>query len=220
MAVRVLFEQELAQLKCAVREMHERAENSYNKLIIAAVNNQRDVLEQLLTVDRSFIEMQRKIEAMCLRLLTKQQPLATDLRIVSAALKVVTDIERIGDHVTDMAELFIRLEPPYNPGRYALLQAMLEEAKEMVHDGVEAFVNGDLNLSEKVIAQDDKVDDLFNQVKEFMMKGIKEQSLGADEIVDILMLAKYVEKIADHAVNICDWAIFQKTGNMQEERLL
>ncbi len=220
MAVRIVFEKELMQLRSAVREMHEMAEISYNKLLIAAVNNQREVFEQLLTVDREFVDMQRKIEAMCLKLLTMQQPLATDLRIVSAALKVVTDIERIGDHVTDMAELFIRLEPPYNPSRNAILQSMMEAAKEMVHDAVEAFVNGDLGLAEKVIKRDDVVDDLFNQVKEAMMKGIREQSLSPDEIVDILMLAKYVEKIADHAVNICDWSVFQKTGDIQNMRLL
>lgn len=220
MAIRVAFEKELLQLKNAVREMHEMAEISYNKLLIAAVNNQREVLEQLLSVDREFVDTQRKIEAMCLRMLTMQQPLATDLRIVSAALKVVTDIERIGDHVTDMAELFIRLAPPYSPTQHGILQSMMEEAGEMVHDAVEAFANGDIKLAERVIAGDDVVDDLFNQVKESMMKGIKNQSLQADEIVDVLMLAKYVEKIADHAVNICDWAVFQKTGDMQHARLL
>lgn len=220
MAPRVIYEQELSQLKNSVREMSERAEISYNKLILAAAGNQREVLEQLLNVDREFIDMQRRIEAMCLRLLTKQQPLATDLRIVSAALKVVTDIERIGDHVTDMAELFIRLEPPYNPERLAILQSMMEAAKEMVHDAAEAFVTGNMNMAAKVIAQDDVVDDYFNQMKEYMMNGIRNQSLGADEIVDFLMIAKYVEKIADHAVNISEWAVFQQTGNMQEKRLL
>lgn len=220
MTIRVAFERELLQLKNAVREMHEMAEISYNKLLLAAMNNQQDVFEQLLMVDRDFLDMQRKIEAMCLKLLTMQQPLAKDLRVVSAALKVVTDIERIGDHVTDMAELFLRLEPPYNPERNTLLQSMMEEAKVMVHYAVEAFVNGDIELAEKVIGQDDVVDALFNQVKEAMMKGIREQSLNPDEIVDNLMLSKYVEKIADHAVNICDWSVFQKTGDMQKIRLL
>lgn len=220
MAIRAAFEKELVQLKCAVREMHEKAEISYNKLLIAAVNGQKETLEQLMTVDREFVDMQRKIEAMCLKLLTMQQPMATDLRIVSAALKVVTDIERIGDHVTDMAELFLRLNPSYSPERSPLLQSMMEEAKEMVHDAVEAFVEGDLELAQKVITRDDVVDELFNQVKEYMLKGIKEQTLSPDEIVDILMLAKYVEKIADHAVNISDWAVFQKTGDMQQMRLL
>ncbi len=220
MAIRVAFEKELIQLKNAVREMHEMAEISYNKLLLAAVNNQRETLEQLLTVDSEFVDMQRKIEAMCLKLLTMQQPIATDLRVVSAALKVVTDIERIGDHVTDMAELFMRLEPPYSPNRNVLLQSMMEEAKEMVHDAAEAFVNGDMNLAEKVIVQDDVVDDLFNQAKELMMQGIRERRLEPDEIVDTLMLVKYVEKIADHAVNICEWSVFQKTGDMQNIRLL
>lgn len=220
MSPRITYEQELLQLKNAVREMNERAEISYGKLLIAAANDQREKLEELLTVDREFLDMQRQIEAMCLQLLTKQTPIATDLRIVSAALKVVTDIERIGDHVTDMAELFIRLDPPYQPQRGVLLQSMMEEAKEMVHDAAVAFVEGDLNLAIRVIDRDDTVDDLFNQVKEAMMEGIRKKTLSADEIVDFLMLAKYVEKIADHAVNISEWAVFQKTGNMQNKRLL
>lgn len=220
MSVRIVFEQELSSLKHSVREMSERAEISYDRLLIAAAENQREVLQELLAADREFLEMQRRIEAMCLTLLTRQQPLATDLRVVSAALKVVTDVERIGDHVTDMAELFLRLEPPFHPQRRKLLQAMMINAKEMVHDAVEAFVSGNRELAEKVIAQDDVVDDYFNQVKECMMEGIRNQTLGADEIVDVLLLAKYVEKIADHAVNISDWAIFQQTGNMQDKRLL
>lgn len=220
MSPRTVFEQELTQLKNAVREMSERAEISYDRLLIAAANNQREVLNQLLTVDREFLDMQRQIEAMCLTLLTKQQPIATDLRVVSAALKVVTDIERIGDHVTDMAELFIRLEPPYDAKKDVMLQNMMEEAKEMVHDATDAFVSGNINLAAKVIAQDDVVDDYFNQVKEKMMQRIRNQDTGADEIVDTLMLAKYVEKIADHAVNMSEWAIFRQTGNMQEKRLL
>ena len=107
MAPRIIYEQELSRLKNAVREMSERAEISYDRLLIAASQNQRDVLEQLLSVDREILNMQRRIEAMCLSLLTRQQPIATDLRIVSAALKVVTDVERIGDHATNIAEWVI-----------------------------------------------------------------------------------------------------------------
>ena len=220
MSPRTVFEQELLQLRNSVREMSERAEISYDKLLLAAAGNQRDTLQELLSIDREFLETQRHIEAMCLKLLTKQQPIATDLRVVSAALKVVTDVERIGDHVTDMAELFVRMEPPYDVRRGAPLQSMMEVAKEMVHDAVDAFVSGNMNMAAKVIAQDDVVDDFFNQVKEKMMQGIRSRFLGADEIVDLLMLAKYVEKIADHAVNISEWAIFQQTGNIQEKRLL
>lgn len=220
MSPRTVFEQELSQLRNSVREMSERAEISYDRLVIAAVKNQREALQELLATDRDILEMQRRIEAMCLMLLTKQQPIASDLRVVSAALKVVTDVERIGDHVSDMAELFLRLEPPYQPARWKLLQDMLETAKEMVHEAVHAFVSDNIELASKVIEKDDVVDGYFNQVKELMMLGIKNQTLGADEIVDILLLAKYVEKVADHAVNISDWAIFQQTGNMQEKRLL
>lgn len=110
MSPRILFEQELETLKDKVTEMGERAEISYNKLLLALKAGDRETLTQLLDNDRQMVDMQRSIEAKCLTLLTKQQPVARDLRLVSAALKVVTDIERIGDHVTDLAELFLRVE--------------------------------------------------------------------------------------------------------------
>ncbi|MGN1146597.1 MAG: phosphate signaling complex PhoU family protein, partial [Acetatifactor sp.] len=110
MSPRVLFEQELELLKSKVAEMGERAEISYDKLVYAVRGNDRSTLTQLLDNDRQMIDMQRTIETMCLRLLTRQQPVARDLRLVSAALKVVTDIERVGDHVTDIAELYLRIE--------------------------------------------------------------------------------------------------------------
>lgn len=142
MAPRILFEQELELLKTKVAEMSERAENSYYKLLAAVKHNDREIFTQLLDNDRHMVDMQRSIEAKCLTLLTRQQPVARDLRIVSAALKVVTDIERIGD------------QP------------------------------------------------------------------DADKVVDFLMMAKYLEKIGDHGVNIAQWAIFQKTGDIEDVRLL
>lgn len=216
MSPRILFEQELEDLKCKVTEMGERAELSYDRLVIAIKANDRETLKQLLDNDRQMIDMQRSIEAKCLTLLTKQQPVARDLRLVSASLKVVTDIERVGDHVSDIAELYLRMGNIYAEGEYEqMLAGMMEEAKGMLHEAVEAFVNGDENGARKVILRDDVVDDLFNQMKEKMMSAIRQQDLDADKVVDYLMVAKYLEKIGDHAVNIGEWAIFQITGEMQ-----
>lgn len=220
MTPRIIFEQELENLKNAVAEMGERTVISYNKLIIAAAAGDREVLTKLLDTDREIVDMQRSIEAKCLYLLTKQQPIARDLRVVSAALKVVTDIERIGDHVTDMAELFLRMNPPYNEKDGQLLKEMMDQAKEMVHNAVEAFLNKDSESAKIVIDQDDVVDDYFNSVKEMLVDVKQNQVFSLDGIVDFLLLAKYVEKIADHAVNISEWAIFQETGNMNDSRLL
>ncbi len=216
MSPRILFEQELELLKTKVTEMGERAALSYDRLVIAIKGNDRETLKQLLDNDRQMIDMQRSIEAKCLTLLTKQQPVARDLRLVSASLKIVTDIERVGDHVSDIAELYLRMGNIYAEGEYEqVLARMMEEAKEMLQEAVEAFVNGDEKAANEVIQRDDVVDDLFNQVKEKMMSAIRQQDLDADKVVDYLMVAKYLEKIGDHAVNIGEWAIFQITGEMQ-----
>lgn len=220
MAARILFDQELELLKNKVKEMSERATASYDKLVVAVNHNDRETLKLLLDNDRQMLDMQRSIEAKCLILLTKEQPVAKDLRLVSASLKVVTDIERIGDHVSDIAELYLRMSRMDAEGEYeSLLAIMMEEAKEMLKEAVEAFVNGSENAAREVIAQDDVVDDLFNQVKEKMMDAIREQSLDADRVVDYLMVAKYLEKIGDHAVNIGEWALFRMTGDMQGVKL-
>ena len=216
MSPRIIFEQELENLKQKVTDMAERAELSYDRLIVAVRGNDRETLKQLLDNDRQMLDMQRSIEAKCLTLLTKQQPVARDLRLVSSALKVVTDIERVGDHVSDIAELYLRMGNIYADGSYErLLDEMMEEAKSMLLEGVEAFVNGDEEMAKRVIDHDDMVDAQFNQMKEMMMQAICNQDLDADKVVDYLMVAKYLEKIGDHAVAIGEWAVFLVTGDMQ-----
>ena len=217
MAPRLLFEQELEQLKSKVAEMGNYAEISYDKLFIAVKGNDRDTLLQLLDSDRKIMDMLRSIEAMCLALMTKQQPVvAGDLRLVTAALKVVTDIERIGDHVSDMAELFLRRDENFGKEKCdELITAMMKEASAMFREAIEAFVDGDAETAKAVVDSDDAVDDLFNQVKESMMEAIRTQALDADQVVDNLIIAKYLEKVGDHAVNIADWTLFRLTGEIE-----
>lgn len=217
MAPRLLFEQELEQLKSKVAEMGNYAEISYDKLFIAVKGNDRDTLQQLLDSDRKIMDMLRSIEAMCLALMTKQQPVvAGDLRLVTAALKVVTDIERIGDHVSDMAELFLRRAENFGKEKCdELITAMMKEASAMFREAIEAFVDGDAETAKVVVDSDDAVDDLFNQVKESMMEAIRTQALDADQVVDNLIIAKYLEKVGDHAVNIADWTLFRLTGEIE-----
>ena len=216
MSPRIFFEQELENLKQSIADMAGRAELSYDRLLAASRGNDRETLKQLLDNDRQMIDMQSSIDAKCLTLLTKQQPVARDLRLVSSALKVVTDIERVGDHVADIAELYLRMGNVYREGTYEkLLDEMMEEAKSMLLEGVDAFINGDEVMAQKVISHDDVVDALFNRMKEMMMQAIHNQDLDADKVVDYLMVAKYLEKIGDHAVNIGEWSIFLVTGDMQ-----
>lgn len=220
MSPRVLFEQELKELKKKVSDMGECAEISYDKLFLAVKGNDHDTMTVLLDNDRHMMDMLRSIEARCLALMTKQQPVARDMRLVSSALKVVTDIERIGDHVSDMAELFLRREEPFTEdGGDGLLLSMMEEAGTMLRESIEAFVDSDSQTAQMVIDSDDVVDTYFNRVKEEMMEAIRQQSMDADRVVDNLMIAKYLEKIGDHAVNIGQWAIFQVTGDIDGVQL-
>lgn len=216
MSPRRIFEEELKELKDKVSEMGACAEISYQKLFFAVKEKDGVSMKQLLDTDRKMTDRQRSIEAGCLALMTKQQPIARDLRFVSSALKVVTDMERIGDHVADMAELFLRQNSGTDDSDGGtLILSMMEAAGAMLKESVRTFVEGDAEGAEKVITSDDIVDALFNRVKESMMEAIRTQSLDADIVVDNLMIAKYLEKIGDHAVNIAEWAVFQVTGEIE-----
>lgn len=144
MSPRLLFEEELEELKRSVSDMGEQIEKVYDRLFEVLKERDREALEAIVTNDRVINDMQRSIEAKCLTLLTKQQPVARDLRTVSAALKVVTDIERVGDHVSDMAELFLRLDMQNVEDFSASLPQMIEAAKRSVGEAIEAFV--DMNM--------------------------------------------------------------------------
>ena len=218
MSPRVLFEQDLETLKNKVSEMGEHAEISYDRMAYGIRENKEDILKTLLNTDHTMVDMQRSIEAMCLSLLTRQQPVARDMRLVSAALKVVPDIERIGDHVADIVELYLRMGNMNPEGKQEhLLLEMMEEAKEMIHNSVEAFVEGDEANARKVVEHDDVVDDLFDQIKMELVKRIQDNHVKSFEAADLLMVAKYFERIGDHATNIAEWVIYSITGKHVDE---
>lgn len=219
MSPRLLFEEELEELKRSVSDMGEQIEKVYDRLFEVLKERDREALEAIVTNDRVINDMQRSIEAKCLTLLTKQQPVARDLRTVSAALKVVTDIERVGDHVSDMAELFLRLDMQKVEDFSASLPQMIEAAKRSVGEAIEAFVDMNMEAAKDVIAFDDVIDDLFNKVKEELIGDLRSDKKDPDDCVDVLMIAKYLEKIGDHAVNIGEWAIFRETGDIDDVRI-
>lgn len=220
MSPRLLFEQELKLLQNDVSEMGQRTVQVYEELFQALAQKDTETMEHIVKDDRVINDMQRNIEAQCLTLLTRQQPVARDLRVVSCALKVVTDIERIGDHVSDMAELFLRMQLP-DLQEYSLSMAqMTEAARKMICDAVTAFAQHSIPLANEVIAYDDVVDELFNRVKSDLISDLKIGGKNPDNCIDVLMIAKYLEKIGDHAVNIGEWEIFRETGDIQDIRLL
>ena len=220
MSPRIVFENELKLLKDNVTNMAKQVEENYESLFQAYQQKAEEDIARIRTIDKAVTKTQREIESQCLFLITRQQPIVGDLRVVTASLKVVTDIQRVGDHVADMAELILRIGMK-EPEQYSVhLLPMIRAAREMIHDAVEAFVSRDMKSAEAVIKEDDIVDDLFNKVKGDLIESLKKEMKDADECVDILMLAKYLEKIGDHAVNIGEWEIFQETGNISDMRLL
>lgn len=220
MSPRVSFDNELKLLKDNVADMVNRVEKNYENLFEALKVQNEDEIIKIRNNDKLFGKKQREIESQCLFLITKQQPIVSDLRVVTASLKVVTDIERIGDIVADMADLFLRLRMKDLNLFSAHMSGMSEATREIFCEAVDAFVNRNLEGAKKVIKEDDIIDELFNKVKYDLIESLKKESRDADECVDVLMLAKYLEKIGDHAVNICEWEIFQETGNISDMRLL
>ena len=220
MSPRITFENELKVLRGNVSEMAQKVEESYVTLFEALESQSEEVIVKLKNNSKAFSKRQREIESQCLFLITKQQPIVGDLRVVTASLKVVTDIERVGDHVSDMAELLLRLKMKDLSLYSVHVKTMFLATREMIHNAVEAFVERNMEGAREVIKSDDVVDECFNKVKKDLIESLKKEVKDADECVDVLMLAKYLEKIGDHAVNICEWEVFQETGNISDMRLL
>ncbi len=220
MSPRISFDNELKLLKRNVADMVNRVEENYERLFEALKEQNEEEIIKIRNNDKMFGKKQREIESQCLFLITKQQPVASDLRVVTASLKVVTDIERIGDNVADMAELLLRLKLKDLTLFSIHIDGMIDATREMFCDAVDAFVNRNPERAREVIKEDDVIDEFFNKVKSDLIESLKKEIKDADECIDVLMLAKYLEKIGDHAVNIAEWEIFQETGNISDMRLL
>ena len=171
----------------------------------------RKLEEHVFAVDGEIDEMEREIETICTKLLLQQQPVARELRRITAALKMITDLERIGDQASDIAELASFLRTYEDEGKTHLAQ-MADETIRMVRESVEAFVRLDLDLARSVIAYDDVVDGWFHRIKGDLIDRIARDSSRGEECLDILMVAKYLERIGDHATNLAEWVEYAITG--------
>ncbi len=220
MSPRISYENELEELSRLLNMMCAQVEYSYDRLFEANGKKDEESIHNIIKNDRVVNDMERKIESKCLMLITRQQPIVGDLRLVSAALKVVTDLEREGDHVVDMAELLLRLKDSDISIYSRHILQMIAETKEMLHASVDAFINRNTEDAKRVIETDEIIDTYFNKVKEDIIGHIRSNARDIDECVDMLMLAKYLEKMGDHAVNIGEWTIFRETGDMEGMRLL
>lgn len=219
MAARLSFDAELKLLKEDLFEMARLIEEAIEKIMIAFESQDHDLSKQIILGDRIINDIEKSIEARCLSLIVKQQPVASDLRFVTTALKVVTDMERIGDHAADIAELIIRDKRDHIYELVKYIPEMGNATKAMVHDAVQAFTNLNVEKAKEIIKQDDMVDNLFDKVKLEVANILKESSKQVDQCVDILMIAKYFERIGDHSVNICEWIEFRETGSVNNIRI-
>lgn len=220
MSARLGFDYELQLLKDNLAEMGHLIQNAIDKCMYAFKTQDETLAKEIIAGDRDINDIEKTIEARCLSLILKQQPVARDLRIVTTALKVVTDMERIGDQAADIAELILRekRDEIYNLTEH--IPEMAKETKLMVGDAVEAFINVDKEKAQEIKLRDDVVDDLFDKVKDEVVAILRKSSEQVDQCVDILMIAKYFERIGDHAVNICEWTEFNVTGSVNNIRIL
>jgi len=206
------FDLELETLNNELIEMGILIENAIERAVEALVKQSTDLAEQTLEIEQDIDDKERMIEQHCMRLLLQQHPVATDLRLISAALKIITDMERIGDQAADIAQITIRLVGQEYIKNLYDIQKMAQETIKMVKDIIDAFVVRDINAAAAIIAYDDVVDDLFNLVKEELIDLIREDPNNGEQAVDLLMIAKYFERIGDHAVNIAQWVVFAISG--------
>ena len=218
--VRYRFDLALNKLNKDLIEMGNRAELAIEQAMAALKNHDEKLAHQVIVEDAEIDELEKKIEGSCLKLLLEQQPVARDLREISTALKMVTDIERICDQASDIAEISISLGKMKYVKEPDILLQMASLASKMVKKGIDAYVLRDQEAAKAVIALDDQVDDMFDQVKRQLMNHVIQDGESADQIVDFLMIAKYLERIGDHAENIADWVIFCVTGEHKNERII
>lgn len=210
------FDQQLEKLNVELVTMGALCEDAVTYAIRALFDRESDMVERAEEAERQIDQMERDIESTCMRLLLQQQPVARDLRVISSALKMIGDMERIGDQAADIAEIVKYLKEDEVPN-LGHLREMSDFAAGMVTASINSFVRQDLDLARKVILDDDVVDGYFEKVKEALIGLIAEGDRGGAFLLDILMIAKYIERVGDHATNIAEWVVYSITGTHPEE---
>jgi len=213
--MRSRFDEQLLALNSSLIEMGALCEEVIGLVTKSLDEGNRHLVKKVEPLDSEIDRMERSIESMCLKLLLHQQPVAGDLRMISSALKMITDMERIGDQAQDIAEIIGFLQDNVDV-RGTTLQKMGDSARKMVVESVDAFVNRDLSLARNVVSEDDIVDSLFLEVKNNLISRIALNPNDCEYVLDLLMIAKYFERIGDHAVNIAQWVVFFVTGEHEE----
>ena len=209
--MRSRFDEQLAELNQEMTEMGGLCEKTLGMAAKALVENDKALAAQVIPVAAGIDRQEKNIETLCLRLLLQQQPVARDLRQISAALKMITDMERIGDQAEDIAEIIGFLNG-HSIGECTQIADMAQAASRMVTEAVDAYVRQDVELARSVLAYDDVVDEYFTVVKQKLIEMIAREPASGEYALDLLMIAKYFERIGDHATNIAEWVEFAVTG--------
>jgi phosphate transport system protein len=202
---------QLDQLNNQLISMGALCENAIAIAVKSLMNNDIVLAKSVKTTEIEIDQKEKDIESLCLKLLLQQHPVAGDLRLISAALKMITDMERIGDQAADIAEIVAYVDLTDNINKLHISD-MATATIKMVTDSIDAFVKRDLKLAEEVIAYDDVVDELFCKIKKDVISLITNNQKDGEHFVDIIMIAKYLERIGDHATNIAEWVVFSITG--------
>jgi len=218
--MRVRFDEQLSELNNSLIKMGSLIENAISLATTALIEQNVILAKKAIDCDNEINEMEKYIESQCLKLILHQQPIARDLKLISTALKMITDMERIGDHATDISEITLSLSDAVYIKKLEHIPQMADATIKMVSESIDAYVKKDLNLANAVIAYDDIVDELFCKVKSDLISLIHEDVKNGEQSMDLLMIAKYFERIGDHAVNIAEWVIFSITGKHKDKKII
>lgn len=213
--MREYFDTELANLNNQLIGMGTLVESAIKNAVEIIANNSAELLDKAREQEELINTSERKIQNHCIRLLLHQAPVAHDLREVSSALKMITDLERIGDQAIDIAEVSQYIKSRNNVINVTHIDEMANQASKMVTLAIDAFVKKDFDLAKKVSQSDDVIDELFDKVKKETVEIIQRDKALGEQAIDLMMIAKYLERIGDHAVNIAEWVAFSITGSRE-----
>jgi phosphate transport system protein len=210
------FDEQLALLNTELITMGALCEEAISGCVTYLNENDEEIKENILDTDHQIDQKERDIENLCMKLLMQQQPVASDLRLISSAMKMISDMERIGDQAADITEIArYVIESGLNSKSH--IADMAKATSKMVTDSVESFVKRDINLANAAIQQDKVVDDLFDKVKAELISAVQKGQTNAEALIDLLMIAKYFERIGDHAENIAEWVLYSITGKHKKD---
>lgn len=216
--MREVYEEQLRQLNALLIEMGDLCKRSI-AMVTKALRGDQAAFEEIYELESRIDSKEKEIESLCLKLILQQQPVASDLRLISAALKMISDLERIGDQCSDITDNIRFLEKHQSMDLESAVdvEVMAKATMEMVTNAIEAFVRRDLELAREVMKSDDTVDELFEKVKRELIELIETQQNKGEACLDLLMIAKYFERIGDHATNVAEWVEFSITGHHPDE---